>query len=79
MALLRIKGKTYNSIAFWMEHKDYGYDDVSQIPKNIFQTNHQVLTVDELEQQTGIDFFHNLPDDIEEAVEKEYSAGLWLN
>jgi len=79
MALLRIKGKTYNSIAFWMEHKDYGYDDVSQIPNTIFQNNHQVFTVDELEQLTGIDFFHNLPDDIEEAVEKEYSAGLWLN
>ena len=79
MALLRVKGSTYNSIAFWIEHKDYGYNDDSEIPKTVFQDNHQVLTVDELEAKTGIDFFHNLPDDIEERVEAEYSEGLWLN
>ncbi len=79
MALLRVRGKTYNAIAFWIEHKDYGYYDDSEVPKTVFQDNNQVVTVDELESLTGIDFFHNLPDDIEEKVEKEYSAGLWLN
>lgn len=79
MALLRVKGTTYNSIGFWMEQRDYGYEDTYFIPSTIFSTNHQVRSIDELEQLTGIDFFHNLPDDIENKVEKEYSEGLWLN
>ncbi len=79
MALLRIKGKTYNSIAFWIEHKDYGYTEDYEVPKTVFQDNHQVVSVDELERLTGIDFFHNLPDDVEQKVEAEYSEGLWLN
>ncbi|MBR1800011.1 MAG: DNA/RNA non-specific endonuclease [Bacteroidaceae bacterium] len=79
MALLRVKGASYNSIAFWIEHKDYGYDDDVAVPKTVFQDNHQIVSVDELEQLTGIDFFHNLPDDIENKVEAEYSVGLWMN
>ena len=79
MALLRVKGTTYNSIGFWIEQRDYGYEDTYFIPSTIFSTNHQVRSIDELEQLTGIDFFHNLPDDIENKVEKEYSEGLWLN
>lgn len=84
MALLRVKGaadksSSYNSIAFWIEHRDYGYNDNDVVPASVFQANHQILSVDELESLTGIDFFHNLPDDIEERVEKEYSVGLWMN
>ena len=34
-------------------------------------------SIDQLEQLTGLDFFCNLPDDIEQKVEQEYSATTW--
>lgn len=39
--------------------------------------NHYVTTVDDVEKQTGIDFFYNLPDDIETKVEAESNLGNW--
>ncbi len=75
MALLRLKGTTYNSIAFWIEHKNYGMENV---PNDTYQKNGQVVSVDRLEELTGIDFFHNLPDAIEKQVEAGYSLNLWL-
>ena len=35
------------------------------------------VTVDEVERVTGIDFFHSLPDDIEEAVESAMEKTAW--
>ena len=52
----------YYAIAFWMEHRGNS-DDVS---------SKYAISIDELEKRTGIDFFCNLPDDIENAVEKGY-------
>ena len=57
----------YYAIAFWMEHKG-NTDDVS---------SKYAITIDELEKRTGIDFFCNLPDDIEDAVEKSYYLTDW--
>lgn len=34
-------------------------------------------TVDEVERITGMDFFHDLPDDVEEAVEAKCSLSDW--
>lgn len=34
-------------------------------------------TVDEIEQKTGIDFFYNLPDSIEEQIEAEFTISDW--
>lgn len=39
--------------------------------------DYYLLTVDEVEQQTGIDFFFNLPDDIEERVESQSDLSKW--
>lgn len=36
-----------------------------------------MLSVDEVEQQTGIDFFYNLPDSIENIVESDYTISDW--
>ena len=33
--------------------------------------------LDELEEKTGIDFFHNLPDNIENEVERSYNKSDW--
>jgi len=77
MALLRLKGTTYNAVAFWLEHKNYPYSgDTKNVPNDVFLDH--IMSVDRLEELTGIDFFHNLPDVIENRVEAEYSTGLWL-
>ncbi|WP_077196018.1 DNA/RNA non-specific endonuclease [Prevotella ihumii] len=60
----------YKAIAFWFEHKNN--QDKSLKP--------YVISIDELEQLTGIDFFCNLPDDIEnkiEAADKESMIKVW--
>ena len=36
-----------------------------------------ILSIDEVEQLSGIDFFYNLPDCIEDDVEKEFSISDW--
>ena len=49
------------TIGFWFEHRDYvtGTETYPQFS----------VSVDQIEQWTGFDFFVNLPDDIEEAAE----------
>ena len=50
-----------------MEHKG-NTDDVS---------SKYAISIDELEKRTGIDFFCNLPDNIENAVESSYYLSDW--
>jgi len=57
----------YFAIAYWMDHKD-NTDLVS---------SKYAITIDELEKRTGIDFFCNLPDDIEDAVESSMYLSDW--
>lgn len=71
MALLSKKNNNYNAIAFYFEHKPYFKENGSYYLENY------TLTIDELEQKTGIDFFHNLPDDIEESVESVKDNLKW--
>ena len=49
----------YKALGFWVEHTANGSTSLSKY----------VVNIDELERLTGIDFFCNLPDDIENAVE----------
>lgn len=69
VALFSQKGSNYTAIGFWMEHVSE-YD--SQKPLSTY-----AKSIDELEELTGLDFFCNLPDNIEDAVEKSYSASDW--
>jgi endonuclease G len=70
MAILCLKDGTYKGMAFWIEHrKSYSADD--------HKLRNHVFTIDQLETFTGIDFFCNLPDDIEDAVEAETSLADW--
>lgn len=75
MALLKVKNGTYSSIAFWIEHKEYGYDYKHQAPLSVIAK--QSVSVNRLEELTGIDFFPNLPDKIEESVEDQYLPANW--
>lgn len=36
-----------------------------------------VTSIDQVEEITGFDFFHNLPDDIENAVESQHALNAW--
>lgn len=67
MALLRLKNKNYSGIAFCFEHKSYHSGTVASY----------ALTIDELEEFTGIDFFCNLNDKLENAVESTISKDVW--
>ncbi|MCD8318712.1 MAG: DNA/RNA non-specific endonuclease [Paraprevotella sp.] len=59
---------TYKAIGFWVEHKSYGgHPDLRS----------WVVSIDELEEKTGIDFFCNLPDRIETPVERTYNIESW--
>ncbi|MBQ0141941.1 MAG: DNA/RNA non-specific endonuclease [Prevotellaceae bacterium] len=71
IALLRLKAGKYSALGFWVEHKEYGRSATSA------DVREAAVTIDYLEQQTGIDFFHNLPDNIETTVERDYSSTEW--
>lgn len=59
----------YDAMAFWIEHKESS-DNGTALAK-------YVITIDELEKKTGIDFFCNLPDNIENQVESTVNMKLW--
>lgn len=70
MALLFKKGDSFKAIAFWMEHTD-------SKPSKTIKLADYVLSIDELEEKTGIDFFPNLNDNLENALEATYSTKAW--
>ena len=69
MAVLCLKNGQYHAMAFWTE----------QINSSCSSTTLQscMISIDELEARTGIDFFCNLPDDIETTVEASFDNNFW--
>lgn len=69
MAILRKSSFGYAGMAFWSEQK------------NEWRTNETLrshaISIAELEKRTGIDFFCNLPDDVEAQVEKTFKPSVW--
>lgn len=61
MAVLCKNSEGYKALGFWVEHKseDHSSDKLGDY----------VVNIQELEEKTGIDFFCNLPDDVEKQVE----------
>lgn len=59
MAVLMHNSTGYKAMGFWIEHKSSSTRNLSPF----------VVNIDELERLTGLDFFCNLPDDIEDHVE----------
>ena len=70
MAIMaKVSNNNYKALAFWVEHTST--NEKGRPLKNY------VKSIDELEQLTGIDFFCNLSDDIEDKVEKSYTLSDW--
>lgn len=67
MAVLFRSGDNYKAIGFYMPHENLKDDPDKKDPKKY------LMSIDALEQETGIDFFHNLPDNIENTVEATYT------
>ena len=60
----------YRALAFWFEHTN------NDIPTSARLSDY-VISIDELEEKTGIDFFCNLPDDIENQKESNVALSAW--
>ena len=70
MAVLCLKDGKYHALAFWTEHTSKSITKAK--PKDY------AITVKQLEDRTGIDFFCNLPDEIEAEVEEaELDLKFW--
>jgi endonuclease G len=68
MAILCKNSYGYKALAFFVEHKvDADSDNLGDY----------VISIDELEAKTGIDFFCNLPDDKEKVVESHVYLNAW--
>ena len=70
MACLMKNTQGYRAIGFLVEQKSNEWRDDQ--PLSDF-----AVPIDELEEFTGIDFFCNLPDDIENYVENHFSTKVW--
>ncbi len=67
MALVAKKDGAYKGMAFWVEHVANADSSLAKY----------MISIDELEERTGIDFFCNLPDNIEDGVEAMNSPSSW--
>ena len=72
MAVLSQKGDAYHAIGFLVPHKE----GLNRNPSSD-ELKGYVVSIDELEKETGIDFFCNLPDAIESEVEAAYNVEDW--
>lgn len=72
MAILSEKEGNYHAIGFLVEHSE----NLTKNPK-ADELKKYAVSIDELEESTGLDFFCNLPDVIEEEVESTYNENDW--
>lgn len=70
VALLKVKDGIYHAAAFLLEHKGV-------FKENEDEYSECAITIDELEEFTGIDFFCNLNDKLEDAVESILNKRAW--
>jgi endonuclease G len=69
--LLKTQKSGYSAMAFWAEHLNENHENDP--------LGGYVINVHELERRTGIDFFCNLPDDIEQQVENMSEENIrWI-
>lgn len=76
MALLYKTGRSqtqggYKAIALWFAHREGDTTSGKDIARRY------AISIDELERRTGMDFFCNLPDEIEDVVERDFNLAAW--
>lgn len=69
MAVVCRKGNVWRGMAYWTPQYNEDHSDDNR--------RGYAITIDRLEELTGIDFFCNLPDEIEDQVEKEIVHSFW--
>ena len=69
MAVVCRKGDVWRGMAYWTPQYNEDHSDDNR--------RGYAITIDRLEELTGIDFFCNLPDEIEGQVEKEIIHSFW--
>lgn len=68
MAIMRVKDGQYNAMGFWISHEKNKDTKLAKY----------AVTIKELEEKTGIDFFCNLPDNREQIIESAaVNANFW--
>ena len=72
MALLSEKDGVYHAISFLVPHSELLPDKAGKDEFMVY-----ALSIKDLEYETGIDFFCNLPNEIEKKVEVAYNAEDW--
>lgn len=82
MALLAYNKSTdsYQAMGIWTKHYNGGTSGADQKTHDwpvITRESAEYISIDELEARTGIDFFCNLPDDVENQVESSFNSGYW--
>lgn len=71
MCILAVKNGKYKAIGFWTQQTGDKTKD------KFTKYTDYVKSIDEIEKLTGIDFFCNLPDNIEKEVESSYNLSDW--
>ncbi len=67
MAVLKLSRGGFSAMGFWVEHTNNGDARLLKY----------AISIDELERRTGLDFFCNLPDKIEDRVESTFIPDFW--
>lgn len=72
IAMLKVRNGAYSALGLWVPHEasPRGSGSLTDIRQH-------AISIDELEELTGINFFHNLPDFVEGAVESICMPGAW--
>lgn len=73
MAFLAVKNGKYQAIAFLVPHSE----NLCRKPASNSAYQTYAVSIDKLEEKTGIDFFCNLPDKTEDEVERAFSVSDW--
>jgi hypothetical protein len=65
----------------YVSHKNGHYEGIAYHytnSKNICECKYRMVTIDSIQKMSGLDFFPGLPDDIENAVEKNVDSLFWF-
>lgn len=66
-----------DAIAIILPHTDDEVPIRLETEEELAYLSQHIVPIDQVERMTGIDFFHELPDHIERAVEASLARGLW--